>query len=83
MSEILTVFYSKSSGNILSVVPGNQTFNYFSQFKEDYELIANRLIVEYNEYFLFHVNEYFVDLKTNTVQRKQLESINIITTLND
>lgn len=50
MNEVITVFYSKKTGQVKSYVTGSQDFNYFGEDKEDFETIYGRITVEEDNY---------------------------------
>lgn len=58
--KTMTVFYSKSTGKIKALCKGEQGFEFFTDEKEDMELILNRLVTEYKEQIMRNWDFYIV-----------------------
>lgn len=58
--KTMTVFYSKTTGKIKALCQGEQSFDFFTDEKEDMELILNRLVTEYKEQVMRNWDFYIV-----------------------
>lgn len=76
---IITIFYSKSTGEIYTIVTAENKYNYsrFGEFADDMAQILDIMYIEYNEYFenTYH-NFKVVDGKL--VLKDGINNINII-----
>lgn len=60
MQKELTIFYSKRNGKIKTFCSGIQTFDMFMDDKEDMELICNKMVIEYDDFFVRNYNMFRV-----------------------
>lgn len=77
MEEKLTIFYNKRTGSIKELCGGIQSMDWFGDEKQDYELIFDYIIVEYDGYVIqnphqFEVKNGEVKLKREAVPSKYL-----------
>lgn len=71
MEEKLTIFYNKRTGSIKELCGGEQTMAWFGDEAEDYELIFDYLVVDYNEYILQnYMDMHIVDGEVKLVQNE-------------
>lgn len=52
MDDKLTIFYNKRTGAIKELCGGEQDMNWFGEEQQDYELIFDFLIIDYDPYIL-------------------------------
>lgn len=52
MEDKLTVFYNKRTGSIKELCGGEQDMNWFGEEAQDYELIYDFVVVDYDSYIL-------------------------------
>ena len=58
----MTVFYSKSTGEIKGLSTGIQNMNYFGIDAEDYSLIWDFKVITIDAYVLQNPNKFIIDL---------------------
>lgn len=69
MENKLTIFYNKRTGSIKELCGGEQDMNWFGDEAQDYELIFDYLIVDYDPYILQnYMNMEVVDGKVKMIQ---------------
>lgn len=56
----MTVFYSKSTGDIKVTASGDQDFNFFGSDQADYRLIYGRIVIEDDEYVRMNPNLFTI-----------------------
>lgn len=66
----MTIFYSKRTGEIKSICTGIQNMDYFGNDKEDFKLIWDCIVVEFDRYILDNYKLFKVNL-----ENKQLEML--------
>ena len=52
MEDKLTIFYNKRNGRIKELCGGEQDMSWFGDEQQDYELIFDFLIIDYDPYIL-------------------------------
>jgi hypothetical protein len=57
----MTVFFNKRTGNIRIISGGEQTMNIFGEEKQDYELIYDFIVLEFDRYVLENSGSFYVD----------------------
>ncbi len=77
MFDKLTIFYNKRTGSIKELCSGEQSMDWFGEEREDYELIFDYIIIDYDEYIMqnlhqFEVVDGAIKLKTNSDLSKYL-----------
>lgn len=75
--EELTIFFNKRTGTIKEICGGEQSMEWFGDEKEDYELILDFIIVEFDQFILANFNRFNVidkelKLKEETVPDKYI-----------
>lgn len=59
LHDKLTIFYNKRTGTIKELCSGIQDMSWFGEEKEDYELIFDYIVVDFDSYILEnHINMY-------------------------
>lgn len=61
MQDSMTVYFSKRTGEIKSIVGGIQSMEVFGVDKEDYELIWDLVVIEKDEYVMQNMDKFRVD----------------------
>ncbi len=75
MNGKMTIFYRKSTGDLIDISTGEQTIDFYGDLKADYELIYNFIVVDYDEYVmrnsrLFVIKDGAIKLKdADTIQK--------------
>ena len=67
--QTLTVYYNRRTGVIKELCGGEQDMTWFGEEQEDYELIFDYLVVEYEGYVLSNPHQFIVldgELKLNS-----------------
>lgn len=77
MFDKLTIFYNKRTGSIKELCSGEQSMDWFGEEREDYELIFDYIIIDYDEYIMqnshqFEVIDGDVKLKVDSELSKYL-----------
>ena len=77
MEDELTVFYNKRTGSIKELCGGRQDMDWFGDEAQDYELIYDFVVVDYDSYILenymnMEVVNKQVKIKQNEVPEKYL-----------
>lgn len=59
---IITIYYSKTNGEIYTVVKADNKYNYerFGEFADDMKQILDIIYVQYNDYLFYNYNNYRV-----------------------
>lgn len=52
MDNVLTIFYNKRTGEVKELCSGKQNFDWFGGEAQDYELIFDFIIVDFDQYIL-------------------------------
>lgn len=52
MDDKLTIFYNKRTGTIKELCGGEQDMNWFGEEAQDYELIFDYIVVDYDHFIL-------------------------------
>lgn len=73
----LTLFYNKRTGEIKELCSGPQNMDWFGEEKQDYMLIFDFIVIDYDAYILnnshqFYVSDGNVKLKQDSVLNKYL-----------
>lgn len=73
----LTLFYNKRTGEIKELCSGAQNMDWFGEEKQDYMLIFDFIVIDYDAYILnnshqFYVSDGNVKLKQESVLNKYL-----------
>ena len=76
---IITVYYSKFTGEIYTVVKAENKYSYerFGKFAEDMKQILDIIYVQYNENLFYNYNSYRV-VNGEVVLKEEANTINII-----
>lgn len=67
MDEFMTIYYRKANGEIKSIMSGSCDMNVFGDEKEDYMLIWDYIVIEYDEYVRFNWKQFKVNLETKSL----------------
>lgn len=73
----LTLFYNKRTGEIKELCSGSQNMDWFGEEKQDYMLIFDFIVIDYDAYVLnnshqFYISDENVKLKQDSVLNKYL-----------
>lgn len=71
MSLKMTLYYSKSSGDIKSFCTGIQDMSLFGSNKEDFSLIWDYIILDKDEFVLSNITQFKINLDTKQLEIKQ------------
>ena len=76
---IITVYYSKFTGEIYTVVKAENKYSYerFGKFAEDMKQILDIIYVQYNDNLFYNYNSYRV-VNGEVVLKEEANTINII-----
>ena len=67
----LTVFYNKRTGSIKELCSGEQSFDWFGDEGQDYQLIYDLIVVDFDSFiFENYMNMKVVDRKLKLVERE-------------
>lgn len=66
----MTLFYSKKSGEIQTFCTGVQDMNFFGENKDDYTVIWDFLVVDYNDKVLNNLSMFLIDLNSKRIKLK-------------
>lgn len=66
----MTLFYSKKSGEIQTFCTGVQDMNFFGENKDDYTVIWDFLVVDYNDKVLNNLSMFVIDLDSKSIKLK-------------
>lgn len=69
----MTLYYSKRTGEIQTFCTGSQNMNLFSTNKQDYELIWDFLVLDYNDKVLNNLSMFAIDLDTKVLKIKDIK----------
>lgn len=58
--EELTIFFNKRTGTIKEICGGKQSMEWFGDEKQDYELMLDFIIVEFDQFILANFNRFSV-----------------------
>lgn len=58
--EKLTIFYNKRTGTIKEICGGEQDMDWFGEEKQDYELILDYIIVDFDQFILANFHRFYV-----------------------
>ena len=58
--EELTIFYNKRTGTIKEICGGKQTMDWFGDEKQDYELIVDYIVVDFDQYIIANLEKFSV-----------------------
>lgn len=69
MEDKLTIFYNKRNGRIKELCGGEQDMNWFGDEAQDYELIFDYIVVDYDAYIIEnYMNMKVVENKVKIIQ---------------
>lgn len=69
----MTLFYSKRTGEIQTFCTGVQDMNLFGDNKEDYDVIWDFIVIDYNNKILNNKDMFCVDLSSKTLRLKEFK----------
>ena len=69
----ITLFYSKRTGEIQTFCTGVQDMNFFSDNKEDYEVIWDFVVIDYNDKILNNREMFIIDIETKGIKLKEFK----------
>lgn len=80
MKEKMTIFFYKRTGTIQCLVTGIQDMSLFGDYRLDYELIIDYIVVPYDENILKNRDDYFIKnneliSKIEEEQNEKLEQV--------
>jgi len=58
--EKLTIFFNKRTGTIKEICGGEQSMDWFGDEKQDYELILDHIIVDFDQFILANFHRFHV-----------------------
>lgn len=69
---IITIYYSKTTGEIHSLVAAENKYTYerFAEFEQEMSQILDIMYIEYNEQFFKNYHDYKVNLDTLEIEVK-------------
>ena len=67
----MTVFYMTSDGSIVNFSTGIQNMNFYGGHKEDYSLIYDCIVVDFDEYVMNNLKDFYVNTEENKLKLKQ------------
>ena len=75
---IVTVFYNKTTGVIKNIYVAEMEadFNFFGDKEEEFRLILDKIVVDYDIEFAYNWYEYKVDLDTKTLVKIEVDENN-------
>lgn len=68
MNSSMTIFYSKSTGLIKSIMNGIQDMNFFGQDKEDFTLIWDFIVLNRDDYVLNNYKQFKINLDSKALE---------------
>lgn len=70
----MTIFYSKSSGEIISLATGIQDMNFFGKFKDDMSQITDFTIKPKDNLVIQNHTSFIIDVNTKEIMMKQQQN---------
>ena len=67
MDEFMTIYFRKLNGEIKIIMSGSYDMDVFGDEKEDYIMIWDYIVVEYDEYVRFNCKQFKVDLENKSL----------------
>lgn len=67
MDEFMTIYFRKLNGEIKIIMSGSYDMDVFGDEKEDYIMIWDYIVVEYDEYVRFNCKHFKVDLENKSL----------------
>ena len=67
----MTIFYMKSDGSIVNFSTGIQNMNFYGEHKEDYSLIYDYLVTDFDDYVMNNLKDFYVNTEENKLKLKQ------------
>ena len=67
----MTVFYMKSDGSIVNFSTGIQDMNFYGEHKEDYSKIYDFIVVDFDDYVMNNLKDFYVNTEENKLKLKQ------------
>ena len=63
----MTIYYRKANGEIKQLMSGVNDMSVFGEEQEDFELIWDYIVVEYDEYVRDNARHFYVDVETKSL----------------
>lgn len=63
----MTIYYRKANGEIKQLMSGVNDMSVFGEEQEDFGLIWDYIVVEYDEYVRDNVRHFYVDVETKSL----------------
>ena len=70
LPELMTIFYRKKTGEIKEIISDACDMRVFGAEREDYELIWDYIVVEYDDYLRYNINQFIVDTENKELCMK-------------
>ena len=67
MDEFMTIYFRNLNGEIKIIMSGSYDMDVFGDEKEDYIMIWDYIVVEYDEYVRFNCKHFKVDLENKSL----------------
>ena len=67
----MTIFYMKSDGSIVNFSTGIQDMNFYGEHKEDYSKIYDCIVVDFDDYVMNNLKDFYVNTEENKLKLKQ------------
>ena len=67
----MTIFYMKSDGSIVNFSTGIQNMDFYGKHKEDYSKIYDFLVVDFDDYVMNNLKDFYVNTEENKLKLKQ------------
>ena len=67
----MTIFYMKSDGSIVNFSTGIQNMDFYGEHKEDYEKIYDFIVVDFDDYVMNNLKDFYVNTEENKLKLKQ------------
>ena len=67
----MTIFYMKSDGSIVNFSTWIQDMDFYGKHKQEYGLIYDFIVVDYDEYVMNNLFDFYVDIKEKRLRLMQ------------
>ena len=74
-SKKMTIFYMKSDGAIVNFCTGIADMNFYGTHEEDYSQIYDFIVIDYDEYIMNNLFNFYVDIEEKRVKLIQTQDL--------
>lgn len=74
-SKKMTIFYMKSDGAIVNFCTGIADMSFYGNHEEDYSQIYDFIVIDYDEYIMNNLFNFYVDIEEKRVKLIQTQDL--------